>query len=255
LAAGEPVSLARLSKLFTEEECSEKDDIKAALDEIQEEYDNKCFKLVKLASGYTFQVQQEVAPWLLRLWEGKAPKYTRATLETLALIAYRQPLTRAEIEEVRGVAVSSHIMKSLQERNWIKELGHKDVPGRPTLWGTTKEFLDYFNLKTLDELPTLMEIQDLDKAAEQLGVQLDLVDEAAKAEAESDAETAELEEGEVTELDEDEAAELEEDEMAEIDEESMAEPEVTEEPEEWEAADETEEAVDEDELAVLEEDF
>ena len=116
-----------------------------------------------MASGYRFQVRAEFETWVARLWEQKPPRYSRALMETLALIAYRQPITRGEIEEIRGVSVSSNIIKTLQERDWVRPLGHKDVPGRPALYGTTREFLDYFNLKSLNELPTLAEIRDLDQ--------------------------------------------------------------------------------------------
>ena len=129
---------------------------------MEEDDQARGFELKQVATGYRLQVKQEFSTWVGRLWEEKPARYTRALLETMALIAYRQPITRGEIEEVRGVSVSSNIIKTLLERDWIKVLGHKDVPGKPTLYGTTKEFLDYFNLKKLDELPTLAEIKDLD---------------------------------------------------------------------------------------------
>ena len=116
-----------------------------------------------MASGFRFQVRAGYETWVARLWEQKPPRYSRALMETLALIAYRQPITRGEIEDIRGVSVSTNIIRTLEERDWVKSLGHKEVPGRPTLYGTTREFLDYFNLKSLNELPTLAEIRDLDQ--------------------------------------------------------------------------------------------
>lgn len=174
LAAGEPLSLDRMIKLFDEEVQPEKSVLKEVIAELQTSYDGRGFELKEVASGYRFQVCADLAPWVRRLWAEKAPRYSRAYLETLALIAYRQPITRAEIEDVRGVAVSSNIIKSLQEREWIRVVGQRDVPGKPSLLGTTKHFLDYFNLKSLSELPSLKEIQDLDNAAEQLEEQLEL---------------------------------------------------------------------------------
>ena len=117
----------------------------------------------QVASGFRFQVRADFETWVVRLWEQKPPRYSRALMETLALIAYRQPITRGEIEDIRGVSVSTNIIRTLEERNWIKSLGHKEVPGRPALYGTTREFLDYFNLKSLNELPTLVEIRDIDQ--------------------------------------------------------------------------------------------
>ena len=119
--------------------------------------------LKEVASGWRFQIREDLSDWVSRLWEEKPARYSRALLETLALIAYRQPVTRGEIEEVRGVSVSSNIIRTLLEREWVRVVGHRDVPGRPAMYATTKTFLDYFNLKTLDELPALSEIRDLDK--------------------------------------------------------------------------------------------
>jgi segregation and condensation protein B len=143
---------------------------------MEEDYQARGYELKQVASGYRLQVKQEFSTWVGRLWEEKPARYTRALLETMALIAYRQPITRGEIEEVRGVSVSSNIIKTLLERDWIKVLGHKDVPGKPTLYGTTKEFLDYFNLKKLDELPTLAEIRDLDSIHPELELDEDARD-------------------------------------------------------------------------------
>jgi segregation and condensation protein B len=163
LAAAQPMTIARILELFDEEVAPEKDEILAALQDIQADNTERGFELKEVASGWRFQVREETAPWVNRLWDEKPQKYSRALLETLALIAYRQPITRGDIEEIRGVAVSSHIMKTLMERDWVKVVGHRDVPGRPSLYATTRQFLDYFNLKNLEDLPSLSEIRDLDE--------------------------------------------------------------------------------------------
>ncbi len=163
LAAEHSLTVIQLEALFElDEERPTRDEIRKALHEMTDDYESRGFELKQVASGFRLQVRQEFSDWVGRLWEEKPARYTRALLETMALIAYRQPVTRGEIEEVRGVSVSSNIIKTLLERDWIKVLGHKDVPGKPTLYGTTKEFLDYFNLQKLDQLPTLAEIKDLD---------------------------------------------------------------------------------------------
>lgn len=161
-AADEPLNLNRLMSLFPEESAPERDMIKQAIARIQEECADRSVELKEVGSGYRFQVKQDYAQWASKLWEERPARYSRATLETLALIAYRQPITRGEIEEVRGVSVSSQIIKSLMERDWIKVVGHRDVPGKPALYATTREFLDYFNLKSLDGLPSLAELRDID---------------------------------------------------------------------------------------------
>lgn len=163
LAAGQPMTIPKILELFDEEVAPGKDEILAALADIQSACAERGFELKEVASGWRFQVRGDLAPWVNRLWEEKPQKYSRALLETLALIAYRQPITRGDIEEIRGVAVSSHIMKTLLERDWVKVIGHRDVPGRPSLYATTRQFLDYFNLKSLEELPSLSEIRDLDE--------------------------------------------------------------------------------------------
>ncbi len=169
LAAGQPLSRDKLLSLFAEDESGpEKEDIQAALEEIQADCEGRGFELQEVGSGWRFQVRSHTAPWVNRLWDEKPQKYSRALLETLALIAYRQPITRGDIEEIRGVAVSSHIIKTLSERDWIKVVGHRDVPGRPSLYATTRQFLDYFNLKSLEELPSLGELQDLDSLNNEL---------------------------------------------------------------------------------------
>lgn len=161
LAAGEPVDISRFQQLFADDERPSEDDIKAALEELKTELQTRGLNLIEVASGYTLQIRSELQPFIGRLWDTRAPKYSRALLETLALIAYRQPITRAEIEEIRGVGIASTTFKILTDREWIRIVGHRDVPGRPGLYATTKPFLDYFNLKSLDELPSLAEITDI----------------------------------------------------------------------------------------------
>lgn len=163
LAAGESLTLQRIEELFEEHNRPERDAIVAALSELEADCQERGYELRETASGYRFQVRQELARWVARLWEEKPKKYTRALLETLALIAYRQPITRGDIEQVRGVAVSSDLIRTLMEREWVRVVGHRDVPGRPALYATTRQFLDYFNLKSLDELPPLGELRDLDE--------------------------------------------------------------------------------------------
>ncbi len=170
MAVAKPMTIEQLMQLFAEEERPSNNAIKEALELLKEESNERGVELKEVASGYRYQAKQEYSEWLSRLWEEKPAKYSRAALETLALIAYRQPVTRAEIEDVRGVGVSSSIIKTMIEREWIRVVGHRDVPGRPALYATTKQFLDYFNMKSLDELPTLAEIKDL----EDLNPELDL---------------------------------------------------------------------------------
>lgn len=167
-AAGQPMSLEQLGFLFDEADRPDNATMRAVLEELMQSYEGRGIELKEVASGFRFQVRQETGPWVSRLWDEKPSRYSRALLETLALIAYRQPITRSEIEEIRGVSVSSHIVKTLIEREWIRVAGHRDVPGRPALFATTREFLDSFNLKSLAELPSLSEIRDLDKINEEL---------------------------------------------------------------------------------------
>lgn len=163
-ASDKPLSVNQIFDLFNGDlDPPGKDEIRQAIHELTEQYQQGGFELKQVASGFRFQVKADFETWVARLWEQKPPRYTRALMETLALIAYRQPITRGEIEDIRGVSVSSNIIRTLQERDWVKPLGHKEVPGRPTLYGTTREFLDYFNLKSLNQLPTLAEIRDLDQ--------------------------------------------------------------------------------------------
>lgn len=169
LAAGKPMTVAQLAELFEEPGRPENTAIREALDEVAARCEDRGFELKQVASGFRFQVRQNLSPWIARLWHERPQRYSRALLETLALIAYRQPITRGEIEEIRGVAVSSSIVKTLHEREWIRVVGHRDVPGRPAMYATTKQFLDYFNLKTLDQLPALAEIRDLETLNAELG--------------------------------------------------------------------------------------
>jgi segregation and condensation protein B len=173
LAAGKPLSLDRLAELFAARGAApERAVLRGALDSLSADYAGRGIELKEVASGYRIQVRRSMSDWLQPLWEERAPRYTRALLETLALIAYRQPITRAEIEEVRGVVVSTNIVRTLLERNWVRVVGHRDVPGKPAMFGTTKEFLDYFGLKKLEELPTLADI----KAMPELSPQGDFIE-------------------------------------------------------------------------------
>jgi segregation and condensation protein B len=172
-AANEPLSLKRIAALFTEDEQPDEKNIRQALQELIADYSGRGIELKELASGYQFQIKADLSKWIKRLWEERPPRYSRALLETLVLIAYRQPITRGEIEEVRGVSVSSSIMKTLMEREWVRIVGHRDVPGKPGLYATTKAFLDYFGLKSLSDLPPLAEVRNLDEIGEKLQQQLD----------------------------------------------------------------------------------
>lgn len=189
-ASSEPLSLNNLMQLFDEKEMLSANELKAIIAEIEQDYAERGVELKQVASGYRFQARENFAPWLSRLWQQKLPRYSRAVLETLVLIAYRQPITRAEIEEVRGVVVSSDIIKKLMDREWIKIVGQKDVPGKPALFGTTKEFLDYFNLKSLSDLPELSAVVDLEKVEAQLKEQLALDMKVEQLDALHEATTA-----------------------------------------------------------------
>ena len=174
LAAGRPLTLESIAAVFKDDERPENDELLAVLARIDDECGDRGFELTKVASGYRFQVKQELAEWVGKLWEERPPRYTRALLETLALIAYRQPITRGDIEEIRGVAVSSNIIRTLLDREWIRVVGQRDVPGRPSMFATTKQFLDYFNLESLQQLPALSEIRDIDGGAKDLGFEAEL---------------------------------------------------------------------------------
>ncbi|MCB1567929.1 MAG: SMC-Scp complex subunit ScpB [Xanthomonadales bacterium] len=186
LASSQPLTLPQLQELFPLDQALPEGAVEAALAALHAACDGRGVELVEVASGYRYQVRREVHPWVARLWAERAQRYTRATLETLALIAYRQPITRGEIEQIRGVAVSTNIIKTLEEREWIRVIGHRDVPGRPALFGTTRLFLDYFNLKSLDELPPLSELRDLSELEPQLPFEV----ESAAAVAAPDPEDA-----------------------------------------------------------------
>lgn len=190
LAAAQPLTIARLLELFDEATAPSKDAIQQALEEIQTQCEGRGFELKEVASGWRFQVRDNLAGWVNRLWDEKPQKYSRALLETLSLIAYRQPITRGDIEEIRGVAVSSHIMKTLLERDWVKVIGHRDVPGRPSLYATTRQFLDYFNLKSLEDLPSLSEIRDLDEINASLELNVTTDNTESTADNSQDAEDA-----------------------------------------------------------------
>ena len=202
LAAGRPLTLESIAAVFNDDERPENEELLAVLARVDEECGDRGFELTKVASGYRFQVKQELAEWVSKLWEERPPRYTRALLETLALIAYRQPITRGDIEEIRGVAVSSNIIRTLLDREWIRVVGQRDVPGRPSMFATTKQFLDYFNLESLQQLPALSEIRDMDGGAKDLGFEAEL---AAARVLEMPENT---EEENTAELSEDEKAEL-----------------------------------------------
>jgi segregation and condensation protein B len=170
LAAGRPVTLDELVAVFDERDATNADEVRAAIALLSVDYETRGLELLEVASGYRIQIRSTVAQAVSRLWQERPAKYSRALLETLALVAYRQPITRGEIEQIRGVAVNPNIIKTLLERSWIRVVGHRDVPGKPELLGTTREFLDYFSLKKLDDLPTLAQLKEL----EELRVQLSL---------------------------------------------------------------------------------
>ena len=190
MASPQPLTLAQLHGLFPEEQPAPAGSVEQALEQLREACAGRGVELVEVASGFRYQVQADVHDWVARLWTERKTKYTRATLETLALIAYRQPITRGEIEQVRGVAVSSNTIQALEEREWIRVVGHRDVPGRPALYGTTKVFLDYFGLKRLDELPPLSELKDIGELEPQLPFDTAPVATAALAEGEPSADGA-----------------------------------------------------------------
>jgi segregation and condensation protein B len=168
LAAGQPLSPIQLAALFSDEERPPSGEISRALEQLRVDCANRGVELKKVASGYRLQVKQDLNEWVSRLWKERPQRYSRALLETMALIAYRQPITRGEIESVRGVSVSTNIIRTLQEREWIRVVGHRDVPGKPALFGSTKTFLDSFDLQNLDDLPTLAEIRDMENLEPEL---------------------------------------------------------------------------------------
>jgi len=219
MAYGQPLTVEKLQTLFVDNDASKgtkknaaandddvddgeqktvinpddvptKEAINEALEAIQKNCEDRGFELKKVSSGWRFQVRADMAQWVNKLWEEKPQRYSRALLETLSIIAYRQPITRGDIEEIRGVAVSSHIIKTLSEREWVKVVGHRDVPGRPSLFATTRQFLDYFNLESLEELPSLRELADVDSLSPELDLQASPVD---NAEAKEDQDNISLE--------------------------------------------------------------
>ena len=251
LASGKPQSLERLFELFEEAERPEPPVFKKALEILRKSCDGRAFELREVASGYRLQIREKFSPWVGRLWEERPQRYSRAMLETMALIAYRQPITRGEIEDVRGVAVNSHIVKTLLEREWIRIVGYRDVPGKPAMFATTKAFLDHFNLKNLDDLPPLAELRELepepmlefDDAPVPQGLQ-ELADASAEPEEPKEEtsfhslllELDTMEEGLKTDFDdllrEGPGPESETDELPEPDSEAEPEPEPEPEPEE-----------------------
>jgi len=190
MASDEPLNLADLAAVFTDDERPATTDIHGALEELQADYAERGIELKEVASGWRIQVREDVNVWVTRLWEERPQRYSRALLETLALIAYRQPITRGDIEEVRGVSVRSSIIRTLQEREWIRVVGHRDVPGKPALFGTTRAFLDYFNLASLDDLPSLAEIRDMAELEPELDLEAHTDDDDAAFENETPDEAA-----------------------------------------------------------------
>lgn len=193
-SAGHTLDMNRIVSLFPLDKHPGKDAIRNALKSLQEQYlEHTSLELKEVSSGFRFQVRDDYSSWVAKLFEERPARYSRATLETLALITYRQPITRAEIEEVRGVSVSSQIIKTLLERDWIRVVGHRDVPGKPALYSTTKGFLDYFNLKSLDELPPLADLRDIDAINAELDLQIPMVPSAGREAPEEDQGHAESE--------------------------------------------------------------
>jgi segregation and condensation protein B len=184
LTSVEPLNLAMLASVFSAEEQPGNSAIGKALQELGADYEERGLELKEVAGGFRLQVRQEVNPWVARLREERPQRYSRALLETLALIAYRQPITRGDIEEVRGVSVRTNIIRTLQEREWIRVVGHRDVPGKPALFSTTKVFLDYFNLKSLDDLPSLAEIMDMESIEPELELEAAQEDYATRQKTE-----------------------------------------------------------------------
>jgi len=190
LGAGRPLTVDQMLTMVGEQDTVDRSLVREAIAELQSDYESRGISLVQVGSGYRIQIRETMQPWVSRLWEEKPARYSRALLETLSLIAYRQPITRGEIEEVRGVAVSTTIIKTLLEREWVHVIGHREVPGRPAMYGTTRKFLDYFSLKTLSELPSLAELRDLSAIGKDLELDLSEIPglelEAAAAENDTD---------------------------------------------------------------------
>ena len=184
MSAGKPLTAEKITGYFEDDPKPSISDVRKQIKALIVDCEGRGIELVEVATGYRYQGREEYGPWVAKLWEVKPQRYSRALLETLALIAYRQPVTRADIEEVRGVSVSTNIMKTLMEREWVQVVGHRDAPGRPAMYATTKQFLDYFNLKSLDQLPTLAEIKDLSKLEPELALETTAPESDAETESE-----------------------------------------------------------------------
>jgi len=182
LASGRPLSVDQILGLFLNDEDIKREQIREVLKSLTDDYAERGTELIEVASGFRFQVREQYSEWVSRLWADRPVRYTRALLETLALIAYRQPITRGEIEDIRGVSVSSSIIKTLLEREWVRVVGHRDVPGKPAMYSSTRAFLDYFKLKSLDELPTLAELRDIDSINAELDLDIPGVPSVDKTE-------------------------------------------------------------------------
>jgi segregation and condensation protein B len=209
MASGRPLSINQLGNLFDENGKPSNEQFREALAALAEDCEGRAFELKEVGSGFRFQVRSHYGQWVSKLWEEKPARYSRALLETLALIAYRQPITRGEVEEVRGVAVSTNIIRTLLERDWVRVVGHRDVPGKPAMYATTKTFLDYFNLKSLNELPTLAEIKDITALNKELELEPDKNAQAAKEAAATDENADGADQGEQAAAGEGEAAQSE----------------------------------------------
>jgi segregation and condensation protein B len=195
LGAGKPLSIDQMLTMVGEQDMVDRNLIREAIAALQSDYEARGIDLVQVGSGYRVQIRETMQPWVSRLWEEKPSRYSRALLETLSLIAYRQPITRGEIEEVRGVAVSTNIIKTLLEREWVHVIGHREVPGRPAMYGTTRKFLDYFSLKTLSDLPSLSELRDLSAIGKELELDLSEIPGLEMEGAVAENDTGESEEG------------------------------------------------------------
>jgi segregation and condensation protein B len=215
LAAGKPLNLRQLQSLFEgDDEVPNKTELEQAVSNLSVDLEGRGVELKQVSSGYRLQVRQNYSHWVGRLWEERPQKYSRAMLETLALIAYRQPITRGDIEDIRGVAVSSNIIRALSERDWVRVVGHKDVPGRPAMYATTRTFLDYFNLENLDQLPSLSEIRDLEAVAKELQFDAEIVLEA-KAMEQRELDYQQMHQDQVDQVDQ--PSELDQGEQAAVD--------------------------------------
>ncbi len=195
LAAGRPLTLDNIIQVFSEDEKPDRKELKAVMDSITEDCNDRGFELKEVASGFRFQVKQELSEWVAKLWQERPPRYGRALLETLALVAYRQPITRGDIEEIRGVGVSSTIIRTLLDREWIRVVGHRDVPGRPAMFATTRQFLDYFAIKSLQDLPPLSEVEALVKDDPEFDLEDDLANQGIVELAEEVVDESSLEPG------------------------------------------------------------